>query len=126
MIERFRHLRYRDGGRGPVEVDCWGLARLVRHEAFGLPLLPAFAGVDPNDKPTASAAFAQALADLRPTAAAPGAVALCWAGSLAIHCGVVVEVDGRLGVLEADEGIGVRWSPLRRFTRLYTRVEFLT
>lgn len=124
MLERYQRCRYRDGGRGPVHVDCWGLARMVRHEQFGHPLLPSFGGVDPNDKASASQAFALALADLRPVAAEPGAIALCWSGSLAIHCGIVVERDGHLGVMEADEGVDVRWMPLRKFARRFNRVEF--
>lgn len=129
MIERFQHYRYRDGGRGEVEgglryVDCYGLARAVRHEQYCLSLLPAFAGVDPQDKSAASQGFVQVIADLAPSEPQDGALALCWAGRLAIHCGVVVTVDGRPGVLEADEGVDVQWVPLRTFTRRFTRVEF--
>lgn len=129
MLDDYRHCRYQDGGRGEVVsgvrvFDCYGLARAVRHEQYDLSLLPAFAGIDPNDKPTASASFAQVIADLAPGEPQDGALALCWGGRLAIHCGVVVTVDGRPGVLEADEGVDVRWVPLRTFTRRFTRVEF--
>lgn len=124
MIARYRQCRYVPGGRGPIDVDCYGLARMVRHELFGLPLLPSYSAIHPDDKPSATTAFGEVVAPLVQGEPKPGALALCWAGSLAIHCGVCVELDGRLGVLEADERRGIRWHPLRQFRRLFSRVEF--
>lgn len=124
MIERYLKCRYRPGGRGPDEVDCWGLARMVRHEVFGLPLLASYGAVDPDDKPTASQSFGEVKAGLSRVPPRPGALAICTVGSLDVHCGICIEIDGRLAVLEADEGVNVRRVPLRQFTRRFTRVEF--
>lgn len=42
MFEKYLSASYEDGGRGPARLDCWGLARLARHEVYGLPLLPSW------------------------------------------------------------------------------------
>jgi len=45
MLNKFLLAPYVDGGRGPAAFDCWGLCIAVRHELFGLPLLPSLGGV---------------------------------------------------------------------------------
>ena len=125
MIDQWqKRFTYKDSGRGPNEVDCFGFARLVRHEQFDAPLLPSREHVDPRDKQAAGAALLEVGKRLLPCDPQPGAFALCYIGVIAWHCGVVWEVDGRLGVVECDYKRGVRWMPLARFERLFTAVEY--
>ena len=123
----YRDVRYRDGGRGEQEAghrwcDCYGFARLVRAD-LGLSLLPAYAGIDPLDKRRAARAFDELAGGLVPCEPEPGALVLAYRGRLAIHCGVVYPLEGRLGVIECDAGIHVRWQTLRRFGAAFTRLE---
>ncbi|MAX51657.1 MAG: hypothetical protein CMH22_15960 [Methylophaga sp.] len=115
---------YKDSGRGPSEVDCFGFARIIRHEQFDAPLLPSREHVDPRDKQAAGDALLEVGEHLTPCKPEHGAFALCYIGTIAWHCGVVWCVDGRLGVVECDYKRGVRWMPLRKFERLFTRVEY--
>lgn len=115
---------YKDCGRGPREVDCFGFARIVRHELVGADLLPSREHVDPRDKQAAGDALLEVGEHLSPCKASHGAFALCFIGSVAWHCGVAFYVDGKLGVVECDYKRGVRWMPIRKFERLFTRVEY--
>lgn len=131
MLDEYRSARYQDGGRGELVggvrlFDCYGLVRAVRAEQYGLPTMPALASVDPGDPRQVHRASAQAVQGLKSCSAQPGAMALCWTGSLALHCGVVVPSNGRLGVLECHETEGIRWQPLRAFGKDYTAVEYHT
>lgn len=131
MLDHYRSARYRDGGRGERVggirlFDCYGLVRAVRAEQFGLSLMPELAGVQPSDPRQVHRSSSAAVNGLDPCDAQAGAMALCWQGSIARHCGVVVPVNGRLGVLECERGINVRWQPLRQFCREFTTVEFYT
>ena len=45
MIEKFMRAPYREGARGPIAFDCWGLCRVIRHDLFGLPWLPSLGSV---------------------------------------------------------------------------------
>lgn len=118
--------RYADGGRGPVECDCYGLARLVRHHVFGLPLLPEYAGVDPRDKGEAAPRLREVAGSMQPCTPIEGAFVLAFTGDIGGHCGVVVNRDGRPGVLECDVNVNTRWTPLRKWRRLWTRLEYYT
>lgn len=131
MLDHYRSARYQDGGRGERVggirlFDCYGLARAVRSEQFGLPTMPALAHVCPSDSRQVHRSASDAVKGLAPCDAKAGAMALCWQGRIATHCGVVVPNNGRLGVLECHQTAGVRWQPLRKFCSEYTTVEFYT
>lgn len=131
MLDHYRSARYQDGGRGELvggvrHFDCYGLVRAVRSEQFGLPTMPALAHVCPKDSRQVHRSASDAIKGLAPCAAGAGAMALCWEGRIATHCGVVVPSNGRLGVLECHQEAGVRWQPLRKFCSEYTKVEFYT
>lgn len=126
MIERYLETRYKDGGRGPDEYDCHGLVRAVRHELFGKPLLPSYGAISPQDKRSMTRIAAAEAAALAPCGPQPGAVAICFQRQLCLHVGIVVELDGRIGVLEAHHTRGVGWRPIRSFEREYQRVEYVT
>lgn len=125
-IDDLLQTRYAKFGRGPDDVDCWGMVRLARVELFGLDWLPSHAQVDPADK----AGLTQAASQVREqggfaeVAPRPGAIATAWRASLCVHVGIVVESDGRLWILETDEGAGPTLTRINKFQTRYTRVVF--
>lgn len=124
MIEKYLFTRYVKGGRGPMDLDCYGLARLARTEMFGKPMMPLCADAKPGDFRAITRAV-QDVTDLecmRPAAPTPGAVATAWRASLCVHVGLVVEADGRRWVLETDEPTGPCLTPLADFEKRYTKV----
>lgn len=126
MIERYLAMPYRDGGRTAGGVDCYGLVRMVRADMFGLPLLPLHGAVTVDDKRSMTRVACDESAALRACDPQPGAVATCWQRGLCLHVGIVVELDGRLGVLEAGRKRGTGWRAIRAFERDYQTVEYYT
>ena len=103
-------------------LNCWGLVRLVRSEMYGKPLMPALdiSADDARGKAYASKTVrAEYLTDCE---AQPGALATAWRVGIFIHVGVVVDIEGRLCVLEIDDRSGVRWSRLAEFESRYPKV----
>lgn len=124
MLDRYLKTRYVRYGRGPVDLDCWGITRLARHELFGKSLLPAFDGICPDDKRslTEAAITVRDEGGFVPAKAAEGAIATAWRGRLCTHVGIVVRADGRLWVLETDEGTGPCLTPPSTFEARYNKV----
>lgn len=124
MIDKYLKTRYVKGARGPDDIDCYGLTRLARHELFGQPLLPLYAGVTMDDKLSITKACGDISAShgFAPVKAVPGAIATGWRVRLCVHVGIVVETDGRLWVLETDVAAGPRLTPPSKFESRYTKV----
>ena len=116
--------RYVRGGRGPVDVDCWGLARMARVGLFGRDLLPAFPDTAPADKRglTEACLSVKEEGGFQEVAALPGAIATAWTGRLCVHVGIVVEADGRIWILETDESTGPVLTRPAVFERRFARV----
>lgn len=116
--------RYVRGGRGPVEMDCWGLVRIARVDLFGRPWLPSYADIAPADKRRLTVACLSVCdgAGLREVQARPGAIATAWAGRLCVHVGIVIDADGRAWVLETDEGTGPVLTRPATFEKRFARV----
>lgn len=131
MIDEYRKCRYREGGRGEVEggtryFDCWGLARAVRHEVFGFPLLPSYGSIMPSNVRGMTRAVNEEAPSLRKIdAPEPGAIALTWNGGICKHIGVCVELNGRPGVFEI-RARGTRWLSRKSFEAFAPRVEYYT
>ena len=105
-------------------MDCWGLVRAARVELFDKPLLPLFADIQPADKKGLTRACAETVNTHQLTEVKPqsGAIACAYQGSVCVHVGIVVGIDGMLFVLETDEGIGVTRTRLSVFESRYVRV----
>ncbi|MDI2409501.1 hypothetical protein [Pseudomonas aeruginosa] len=54
----------------------------------------------------------------------PGVIAAAYRGRLLDHVGLLVEVDGRLQVLEINPGSGMSLTPLKKFSDKYSKVVF--
>lgn len=125
MIQAYlREVVWTPDGMDYPRLNCWGLTRHARHEMYGLPLLPAFA-IDAADKAGQTRAAAQVIRScLVEDGPSPGAVAAVWRGRLCTHVAVVVEIEGRLAVLEVDQRINCRWRWLRDWERMQTGVTY--
>lgn len=120
-IDRYLATPYRDGAMGPDAYNCFGLARAVRHEVYGLPLLPEY-GRHVQASPGAQRDYHLQVDLMEACAPEPGAIAAVFRGQLCIHVGVVVEVEGRLAVLETNQRTGCRWLRVPDFERRWLRV----
>jgi cell wall-associated NlpC family hydrolase len=129
MLDNYLMSDYLDGGRGEVvsgrrQFDCWGLVRSVRHEVFGLPLLPSYGDVAADDKRSLTRAAEIESGALTLGAAVPAAIATVWKAGLCVHVGICVELDGRLGVLDTGPELGAIWAAVPVFERRYLKVRY--
>lgn len=126
MIEKYLKTTYRRGARGPNEYDCWGLVREVRHSAYGRALLPSLDGMVPGDmrSTTNGCKLAHEIVNSHVVPMRAGAVAEAWQGRLCVHVGVVVDVDGRLMILETDSPYGPTLTKPSLFESRYTKVNY--
>jgi hypothetical protein len=104
-------------------LNCWGFARLARHELYNLPLLPR-SNIDAHDKRGLTDASVGIVESYLVQIPRPkkGAFAAVWRGRLCVHVALVVEIDGRLAIMEADEHINCRWQWLNDWERKQTKV----
>jgi hypothetical protein len=123
MFEKYLNASYEDGGRGPARLDCWGLARLVRHEVYGLPLLPSWGYVRNTMPKEFTKAVNEGAAAMERCEPEVGAIACVWRGQICIHVAVIIEVDGRLHGMEMKPS-GATIKPLRKFQDQYLTVSY--
>lgn len=117
---------YERNARGPATLDCWGMVRLARKHLFGKELLPEFLGVSSGDvrSMTREVLRTAKKSGFKPCPAKPGAIATAWQGSTCPHVGLVIEVDGRLKVLDTNIGVGPWIHTLAGFSSKFNRVIF--
>lgn len=123
-INRYMMARYKEGGRGPWEWDCWGLVRHIRHEHFGLRLLASFGDIRKTDARKCTRAYESEISIMEECSPEPGAIAGVLHGALCTHVAVVVEVDGRMSALEINHKTGVRRLSIPEFERVYLKVKY--
>lgn len=123
MLEVYLNKPYRDGAMGPDAYNCWGLVRAVRHEVFGLGLLPEFGGkIAPCRGSQRDYLSLSAMLELcNPE---PAAIAAAFKGGICAHVGIVVQANGLLMILETNEKTGPRLIRVADFCRQYTRILF--
>lgn len=122
-ISKYMSAPYKDGARGPLAFDCYGLVIAIRHEVFGLPLLPALGGVGRGRLRANTRAYWEIKTSMEECAPEPGVIAAAFAGEYLEHVGVVVHLDGQLKVLDTNPG-GPRIRPVRDFESCYQRVVY--
>lgn len=123
MIEKYMRAPYREGARGPIAFDCWGLCIAVRHQVYGLPLLPSLGSVGKDRVRENTHAYHDLRHGMEPCTPEPGAIAAVFRGELCLHVGVVVQVRGRLKVLDTNPG-GARIQSTGEFEAAYPRVVY--
>lgn len=104
MLKHYLSAPYRDGGRGPIAFDCWGLCIAVRHQLLGLPLLPSLGAVGKDRLRENTHAYHDLKQGMETCPPEVGAIAAVFCGALCLHVGVVVESEGRLKVLDTNPG----------------------
>lgn len=116
---RYVGLPFKDKGRGPDGYDCWGLARAILAEQFGLQGLPDYAGTYAGAKDWRSvevavrAGLACGWAAVQD--AQPGDLVILKLKGHPWHCAVAVGGDWMLHVAEGTEAVLEQWTgPLWR------------
>jgi len=124
-VNAYLFARYVDGARGEGGAfDCWGLAREVRHEIYGKRLLPSWGHIR-NTMPRAfTDAYTEQAKELEECPPEPGALAMVFTGRLMLHVGVVVELEGRLAVLDISAQHGPRWQRIPAFEAPFSKVVY--
>lgn len=118
------HAEYVDGGRGPVEYDCWGLVREVRSKHLGLSELPVY-GELRNDSPRLfTRAYRREACKLRECQAEHGAIAAVMIGEVCTHVAVVLESASELWILEINPKKGPRRMRLAAWLKDQPRVTY--
>lgn len=102
-------LPYRAGADGPDAFDCWGLVRHVFRHRFGIEFPPVIVGDDGADNVKAIKQSAR-VSGMRPlpagTPPAEGDIVIM-RSRVRLHCGVALELAGRVCVLHAAHECGV-------------------
>jgi hypothetical protein len=121
-LNKYLASTYVDGGRELPRLDCYGLVRMVRAELFGKSDLPAFGHILPRMPVEFTRAYRERLDAFEQCAPEPGAIACVFRGRVCEHVAIVVEIDGRLAVLETGSKTGPTWSRIAEFERRSARV----
>lgn len=124
MMQKYLDSKYKSQGRDLPYLDCHGLARLVRSEIYGRPLLPSYVHIESEDKRGMTKATITAVKALKPCGMIEGALVTAWRGRLCLHVAVVVKVDGRLWMLETDKTTDAQLVSYDNFVKRFQRVEF--
>jgi hypothetical protein len=115
---------YVDGGRGPIEYDCWGLVREARGQHLGLSWLPVYGHLR-NDNPRGfTKAYRAESAKLKECEPCHGAIAAVMIGNTCAHVALVVEEGNQLWILEINAEKGARKVRLNAWLRDHVRVTF--
>lgn len=122
-VERYLAVPYVDGGRTMQGGDCWFFVLSVRAD-LGLPPLPPLHSTTRHTPLAMAHEYEQVSGTLEQCEPQVGAVAAVFRGRLMVHVGIVLEIDGRLAVLETNPGSGPRWLRVRDFVERYYRVIF--
>src|SRR5690625_491799 len=124
MINKYRFTRYKKYGRGPDEIDCWGIVRTARAELFGKDLLPSYSEIDPQDTRALTQACEQVRVDhvFNESPPVAGAIATAWRARVCVHAGLVDDADGRESLLESAVAPGPCSTRIHQFEQRYTKV----
>lgn len=113
---------YVDGGREIGALDCYGLARLVRHRHCGKRLLPSFGTIRNTQPKEFTKAYQQESSNMEECPPEHGAIAAVFRGPLCIHVAVIIELENGLHALEINPKKGARLMRVSDFESQYLRV----
>lgn len=123
-VNKYLACRYVDGGRGPVEFDCWGLVRQVRADELGFALLPSYGDLRNSNPKDFTRAYRKESAKMEECRAEHGAIAAVLIGKICSHVAVVIDIGGELNILEINPVRGPRKLPLRQWLRDHLTVTY--
>lgn len=125
-LDQLLKVPYERNARGPDALDCWGLVRLARVHLHGKPMMPEFLAVASGDvrAMTKEVVRAASHCGFRRCDMKEGAIATAWRGQICPHVGLVVAVDGRLRILDTNDGVGARLNTPAGFASNFTKVVF--
>lgn len=115
---------YVDGGRGPIEYDCWGLVREARDQHLGLSQLPVYGQLRNTDPRSFTRAYRAEALKLRECQPEHGAIAAVMIGKVCAHVALVLDIDGELFILEINPQKGARKIRLSIWLCDHVRVTF--
>ena len=115
---------YKDGGRGPVHYDCWGLVREARGQHLGLSVLPVYGELRNDDPRSFTKAYRAEARTLRECAPEHGAIAAVMVGEICVHVALVLEIDSELWILEINPEKSARALRLNAWLSNHLRVTF--
>lgn len=116
---------YLADGRTVSGCDCYGLVRLARDGMFNRGLMPTHGDVMGADKKRMTKRAGSVLSQMTQTPPIAGSIATAWRGRLCIHVGIVIEIDGRSMILEADHDTPYpRITSIASFEERFLRVEY--
>lgn len=115
---------YVDGGRGPLQYDCWGLVREARDKHLGLSLLPVYGELRNTDPRSFTKAYRTESGKLRECQAEHGAIAAVMVGEICVHVALVLDTEGELFILEINPEKSARKVRLTTWLRDHVRVTF--
>ena len=121
MIDDWLAIPYVAYGRGLDGSDCWGLVCIVREAVRG-DRLPAFADIHDKRALTHAAHDMISHGWREVTDPRPGTLVAVWRGALCMHIGIVIEIDGRMAVIDSDEKRGVAWKWITDYLRQHAKV----
>lgn len=122
-VHEFLKVPYLDRGRTMDGLDCWGQLLLVRDQ-LGMQSLPDIGPVSRAEPIAMQREYGKVSSTLVEGLPCVGAIAAVFRGTLFVHVGVVLEIEGRLAVLETNEGSGPRWMRVQDFVNTYYKVIF--
>lgn len=123
-LDDLLNVQYVDNGRLPSGSDCYGLTRLARVYLFGKTWMPEHGDIDGADKRAMTGRIIDQAKSYREIPASPGAIAICYRGKICTHIAIVVDIDGRLMILETNEETGTRLVPIRKFEKGFLKVVY--
>lgn len=123
MIDHWLRIPYVPFARDVTGCDCWGLVRIIRKDIRG-DELPSYADVKDKRALTGAAHEFFSTGFIETRNIRPGTIVFVWRGRLCIHAAIVIEVDGRLAVIDSDDGRGVSWRWLPDYERQHNKVTF--
>lgn len=123
LIDNYLRVPYLDQGRTLEGLDCWGLVLGIRRD-LGFSDLPEIGAVTRHTVQEMQHQFKEVSYTLEKGDPVPGALAAVFRARVFVHVGLVVEIEGRLAVIETNPKTGVRWMFLERFLDVYYKVAF--
>lgn len=122
-LKRYMASEYVNGGRVWPQWDCWGMVRQGFADIHGI-LLPMLNGLDAGSLMGKSRNYVR-LAKIMPECDPKhGAIAAVVTGKVCEHVGLIIDLAGKLYVMETDKGTGPRIVSLEEFIKERVNVRY--